>query len=305
MLTPEQKRERQRLKKARQRTRIADKQWTRLTNSGWLVELEVLHWLDMLDFLVALELLDDKDVENVSAIEEAVEQVLWWHFAEVGACREAKEKGLEYQNQFPFNGPGPNFHPRRSGLGTVRFRVRLEDADVLELEIEDRRGIKERLEQILFRHYADIEILRGPDAYGIAWGSWNYGRGWRSFEKDAPKPEPVPTWTDAEVRERQTKFDRVSKTSLTTSKKEARDIQKKNERELTKLRACAIPIRTPHILKQSPRRRRGQIPTPPPDYTPPSVWLMRLQNQKKVAPQLSPVNADDFGLETAISDDED
>ena len=35
----------------------------RATNSGRIIYLDVLHWLDLIEFLVALKVLDPKDVE--------------------------------------------------------------------------------------------------------------------------------------------------------------------------------------------------------------------------------------------------
>ena len=84
-------------------------------------------------------------------------------------------------------GPDPTFRPTGRDPGTVRFKVTLEVADVLDLEIDDTRGIKERLEDHLFRLYSDIDSLRHPDKVGIAWGHRNYGRHQYAFEDVSPE----------------------------------------------------------------------------------------------------------------------
>ena len=75
VLTPEQKRE-----NAKRRQRLhrqkADREWLRATNSGRIIYLDVLHWLDLIEFLVALRVLDPSGVESPPAIEDAVEEAL-------------------------------------------------------------------------------------------------------------------------------------------------------------------------------------------------------------------------------------
>jgi len=76
VLTPEQKRENAKRRQRLHRRQKADREWLRATNSGRIIYLDVLHWLDLLEFLVALKVLDSKDVENTPAIEDAVEEAL-------------------------------------------------------------------------------------------------------------------------------------------------------------------------------------------------------------------------------------
>lgn len=74
--TPDRKRKQGRLRQSRRRRRQADEKWLRGTNSGRIIYLDVLHWLDLLEFLVALKALDPKDAENPPAIEDAVGEAL-------------------------------------------------------------------------------------------------------------------------------------------------------------------------------------------------------------------------------------
>ncbi|HEX2446857.1 MAG TPA: hypothetical protein VHK26_01545 [Methyloceanibacter sp.] len=69
----------------------------------------------------------------------------------------------------------------------MRFKVTHEVADVLDLDIDDTRGIKERLEDHLFRLYSNIGSLRHPDKVGIVWGHRNYGRHQYAFEDVSPE----------------------------------------------------------------------------------------------------------------------
>ena len=72
VLTPEQKRGNATRRQRVHRRKQADREWSRATNSGRIIYLEVLHWLDLLEFLVALKVLALEDVENPPAIEDAV-----------------------------------------------------------------------------------------------------------------------------------------------------------------------------------------------------------------------------------------
>lgn len=189
--TPEQRSEKARLRQARHRRKIADEQFARLTNSARIIELEVLHWLDLLDYLVVMGMLDHRDVENAPAIEDAVADLLNYHLDECRAWQKAAAAGDDFYFRLPLDGPGPNFRPRRSGPGTVRFRVDFDDAEALEIDADDTRKLRERLEDILFKLYSAIEDWRRPDAYGIPWGNIGYGRGLEAF---ATKPRRTPAF---------------------------------------------------------------------------------------------------------------
>jgi hypothetical protein len=260
-LTPEQKREKERLRKAKNRRRIADAQWARVTNSARVIDLAVLHWLDLLDFLVEIGLLDQRNVENVPAIEDAVEDLLNHHLDELRAWREADATGADYIFRLPLSGPGPNFRPSRSGPGTVRFRIDLDDAEAQEIDIDDTRRITERLEGTLFRLYSSIEDWRRPDAYGIAWGSWNHGRGLHAYNPWKPKSEPEPTWTKAEVEEAKRKAMIVSETTLRMSMKDAREALEARERAeargRTEIRERAERLLSVRRLRE---RAKGKCP---------------------------------------------
>lgn len=193
--TPKEKREKARLRQRAWRREQADREWLRATNSDCIIYLDVLHWLDLVEFLVALKLLDLKDVENPPAIEDAVGEALG--LAEIRAHRERLNASYDFVSRYVLRSADPTFRPTSCNPDTVRFKVTLEVADVLDLEIDDTRGIKERLEDILFRRYSNISALRHPDKVGHAWGSWSYGRHRDSVE-DVP-PE--------KAREAQMKFE--------------------------------------------------------------------------------------------------
>jgi hypothetical protein len=263
-LTAEQKRERERLRKARQRRERADQEWARLTNSARYIELEVLHWLDLLDFLVAAALLDEKDVENPPAIEDAVGDLLNQHLDELRAMDEAEKTGSQYRYRLICWGEGENYRPRHSGGGTVRFCIDLADAEVLEIDIEDTRRLRDRLERVLFRYYSNIEDLRRPDAYGIPWGSFNYGRGEKAFDEHKPKPAPDPIWTKSDIRTMSQRWKRISDTTKRMSMKEQLERRKRDEKMEKEAapnphpHCCVNPISTSALLRKSPRERRGE-----------------------------------------------
>ena len=149
--TPEQKREKARLRQARHRRQVADEQFARLTNSARIIDLEVLHWLDLLDFLVTIKLLDPRNVENAPKIEDAVGELLKRHLNELRAWRE-ETGGLGSEYFYNMMMPcGPNFRPRSAESGTVRVRVAIDDAEALEIDIDDARQMKNHLEHVLFR----------------------------------------------------------------------------------------------------------------------------------------------------------
>jgi hypothetical protein len=283
-LTTEERREQARLRQAKRRHELAKAQWARLTNSGYMVEIKVKHWLDLVDFLAEHDdddggkLLAEKDHKNPVAIEEAVEQLLWWVFEELWEWRQAEKDGTwrEYENRLPFYGPPPRWRPRDAYSGKVNFKVTLEVADALKREIEDQDGIKSDLEEILFRLYSDIGELRPPDAYGIPCGSQSYGRGGKAFKEWEPWTPPDPKWTQAEVhalQERQNWLSRMVKQRSVREARDAAEDEAKNEREdqlkkerLANARACVNPIRTTDLLKETPRQRHGRLITPQPDH---------------------------------------
>jgi len=172
--TPKDKREQDRLRQRAWRRKQADKEWERVTNSGRIIYLDVLYWLDLLEFLVALKVLDPKDAENPPAIEDAVGEALG--LAEIRAYREELAASYDFISRYVLRDPDPTFRPTGRDPGMVRFKVTLEVADLLDLEIDDTRGIKQRLEDHLFRLYSNIDSLRHPDKVGIAWGNRNYVR---------------------------------------------------------------------------------------------------------------------------------
>lgn len=204
---PEQKREKAKLRQQRSRRKAAEQQFAEATNGGRRVELCVLHWLDLLDFLVTVDLLDGHDVENVFKIEAAVGSLLNFHLDELRAFRESIDGS--YCIQLPAEQPGPNFRPSSSGPGTVWFWTDRDDAKILELD--DEIQIKERLEDILFRIYSNIEDHRRPDALGIPWGSFSYGRHKYAFEnvtreeakaaQDRFEEAEKPTYEEAGLKE--------------------------------------------------------------------------------------------------------
>ena len=159
----------------------------RATNSGRIIYLDVLHWLDLLEFLVALKMLNSEDVQNPPAIEDAVEEALGLELAEIRAHREELHASYDFVSRFRLGRPDPTFRPTSCDPGTVRFKVTHEVADVLDVEIDDTRRIKQRLEDHLFRLYSNINALRHPDKVGIAWGHRNYGRHLYAFEEVSPE----------------------------------------------------------------------------------------------------------------------
>jgi hypothetical protein len=188
-LTPEQRSERARLRQAGHRRRVADEQWARATNSGR--DLDVLHWLDLLDFLTTIELLDPRNVENVPKIEDAVGELLTRHLNELRAWREEIGLGNSYFYSMEMPPHGPNFRPSSCEPGTVRFWIDADNVEPLEIDADDTRRIKAHLEDVLFRFYSAIEDWRRPDAYGIPWGNIGYGRGLEAF---ATKPRRTPAF---------------------------------------------------------------------------------------------------------------
>jgi hypothetical protein len=184
-LTPEQKRENAKRRQRLHRQQKAEREWLRATNSGRIIYLEVFHWLDLLEFLVALKVLDSRDVENPPAIERAVEEALG--LAEIRARREEMQADYDFVDRIYLISADPTFRPTSCDPGTVRFKVTHEVADVLDLEIDDTRGIKRRLEDRLYRVYSNINDLRHPDKVGIAWGHRNYGRHQHAFEDVPPE----------------------------------------------------------------------------------------------------------------------
>jgi hypothetical protein len=183
-LTPEQRREKARDRQRLHRQQKAERGWLRATNSGRIIYLEVFHLLDLLEFLVALKVLDSRDVENPRAIEKAVEEALG--LSEIRARREELQADYDFVDRLSPSAD-PTFRPTGCDRGTVRFKVTHEVADVLDLEIDDTRGITQRLEDRLYRLYSNINALRHPDKVGIAWGHRNSGRHLYAFEDVAPE----------------------------------------------------------------------------------------------------------------------
>ena len=91
--------------------------------------------------------------------------------ATIRAYREESQASYDWVSRLVLGTPDPTFRPTGRDPGTVRFKVTHEVADILDLEIDDTRGIKRRLEDILFRLYSNIGALRHPDKVGIAWGA--------------------------------------------------------------------------------------------------------------------------------------
>jgi hypothetical protein len=194
--TPEQRRENAKRRQRLHRQQKAHREWLRATDGRCIIRLEVLHWLDLLEFLVALKVLDSKDVENPPAIEAAVGEAL--DLAEIRACREELQASYDFVSRYVLSPPDPTFRPTSHDPGAVRFKVTREVAEVLDLESDDTRGIKQRLEDLLFRRYSNISALCHPDKVGIAWGHRNYGRHRYAFEDISPE----------EAREAQARFER-------------------------------------------------------------------------------------------------
>ena len=63
----ERQKKRWRHKKARQRKESADSEWLRATNRGYFAEAEVLHWDQLIEYLILVGALDEIDAENSSA----------------------------------------------------------------------------------------------------------------------------------------------------------------------------------------------------------------------------------------------
>jgi hypothetical protein len=187
VLTPEQKRENAKRRQRLHRRQKADREWLRATNSGRIIYLHVFHWLDLLEFLVALKVLNSEDVQNPPAIEDAVEEALGRELAEIRAHREELNTSYDFVSRHCLGRPDESFRPTARDPGEVRFKVTHEVADVLDLEIDDTRRIKERLEDHLFRLYCSISMLRHPDKVGIAWGHRSYGRHQYAFEEVSPE----------------------------------------------------------------------------------------------------------------------
>ena len=231
-LTPEQKREKDRVRQARHRRAAADEEFARLTNSARIIELEVLHWLDLLDFLVTIELLDPRDVENPPAIDDAVANLLNQFLDEVRAWRKADAVD-----------------------DTRKLRIQLEDIlFTLYSAIEDWRrpdayGIP----------WGNIGYGRGLEAFKTtrrrtpAFGfeiddalqADLRGGGWGSEQpREMQLSESEPAWTDAEVEALKKAAIRISETTLRLSRKEAREAR---DREDARARA--------EIRKRAARRR--------------------------------------------------
>src|SRR6478752_1998741 len=109
-------------------------------NSGRYVDLDVLHWLDLLDFLATIELLDPRNVENAPKIEDAVGGLLNRHLDELRAWRE--ESGWYSNCNYYFYSmmmppPGPNFRPSSCEPGTVRFWIDADNVQPLEIDADD------------------------------------------------------------------------------------------------------------------------------------------------------------------------
>ena len=185
VLTPAQKRANDARRQRLHRRQNADREWLRATNSGRIIYLDVLHWLDLIEFLVALKVLDPKDVENPPVVEDAVEQAIGT--SQIRAYREESQASYDWVSGLVLRTPDPTFRPTGRDPGTVRFKVTHEVADILDLEIDDTRGIKQRLEDHLFRLYSNIDSLRHPDKVGIAWGHRSYGRHRYAFEEVSPE----------------------------------------------------------------------------------------------------------------------
>ena len=277
--TPEQRREKARLRQAGHRRRVADEQWARATNSGRYVDLDVPHWLDLLDFLTTIELLDPRNVENAPKIEDAVGELLTRHLNELWAWREEIGLGNSYFYSMEMPPHGPNFRPSSCEPGTVRFWIDADNVEPLEIDADDTRRIKAHLEDVLFRFYSAIEDWRRPDAYGIPWGSVSYGRGLEAFKtkprrtpawarevdavlrayldggREQPEemrlPDPETTWTKAEAMEAQRK-------AIIISRARMRDKEERpsadDDTGTPFGGACAEPIRVRHLLNDKRRR---------------------------------------------------
>jgi hypothetical protein len=78
-LSPEEKlkrdRERWRRKKARKRKETQDAKWQRQTNSGYFLDLSVVHFNRLIETLVASGFLAEEDVQSKARIDEAVDDL--------------------------------------------------------------------------------------------------------------------------------------------------------------------------------------------------------------------------------------
>ena len=130
--------------------------------------------------------LDVKDVQNPTAIEEAVVEAL--DLPRIRARREEFQASYDHVSRYYLPHADQTFRPTSREPGAVRFKVTREVAETLELEIDDTRGIKQHLEDHLYRLYSNIDALRPPpDKVGIAWGNRNYGRHLHAFENVSPE----------------------------------------------------------------------------------------------------------------------
>ena len=66
--------------------------------------------------------------------------------ATIRAYREESQASYDWVSRLVLGTPDPTFRPTGRDPGTVRFKVTHEVADILDLEIDDTRGIKRRLE---------------------------------------------------------------------------------------------------------------------------------------------------------------
>ena len=167
----ERQKKRWRHKKARQRKESADSEWLRATNRGYFAEAEVLHWDQLIEYLILVGALDEIDAENPPRISAAVETIL-------GRCKEeAQERGwpLLPRSHDGMTLPGPGFRGRSgSGIGKVRVRV---DFDLvwtcgLEHDCDNRRKIVARIEELIFYLYSNIDDLRRPSPWSTSGTVW-------------------------------------------------------------------------------------------------------------------------------------
>jgi hypothetical protein len=169
------------------------------------------------------ETLDQRDVRNRGTIEDAVEdnycldtlrqQRDWKARAKGDRCAWRADGGWYPLGFWQTEIIG--YRPSYTGAGKV-------NVEILGIPFEDTQRLKEALEEMLYSCYAHIEDIRPTDAYGIPYGSWNYGRGLRALDEEQPKPEPEVKWTEKEVSALQDKFRVVSRTSLEMQKVERR-----------------------------------------------------------------------------------
>ena len=155
----ERKRSRWRKQKARERKESVDSQWLRHTNFGYFEEVEVFHWHQLVEYLVASGFLAEIDADNKPRISAAADRLLEWYVGDEGCV-----VGIR---------PGPDFVGKSgAGIGTVQIKItmRLVEALGLTHECNNRCKIKQSAEELIFALYSNIgDIFRPWPTSGKQW----------------------------------------------------------------------------------------------------------------------------------------